>query len=66
MKIGFDNELYLKLQSDNILKRMEILYHEQGSISFSNEPGMGARIDIEVLYIPYKESEKSDEYFNRG
>ncbi len=23
MKIGFDNELYLKLQSDNILKRME-------------------------------------------
>lgn len=50
----------------NILKRMEILYHEQGSISFSNEPGMGARIDIEVLYIPYKESEKSDEYLNRG
>ncbi len=45
---------------------MEILYHEQGSISFSNEPGMGARIDIEVLYIPYKESEESDEYFNRG
>lgn len=23
MKIGFDNELYLKLQSENILKRME-------------------------------------------
>ena len=25
MKIGFDNELYLKLQSENILKRMEKL-----------------------------------------
>ena len=23
MKIGFDNDLYLKLQSENILKRME-------------------------------------------
>lgn len=37
----------------NVLKRMDILYYGQGSIVFSNEPQMGARIDIEVPYESY-------------
>ena len=40
MKIGFDNELYLKLQSENILKRMETfgkkLYIEFGGKLFDD------------------------------
>lgn len=38
----------------NVLKRMRILYHGLGSIHFSNEPRMGARIDVEIPYTKYK------------
>lgn len=37
----------------NVIKRMDILYHGQGNIHFSNEPRMGARIDIEIPYMEY-------------
>lgn len=37
----------------NVLKRMKILYHGQGRIHFSNEPRMGARIDIDIPYTAH-------------
>lgn len=35
----------------NVLKRMQLVYGTHATIKFSNEPDMGARIDI---WIPYK------------
>lgn len=49
----------------NVLKRMKILYHGQGKIHFSNEPRMGARIDIDIPYTEYR-SEETDTEANSG
>lgn len=45
----------------NVLKRMKILYHGQGKIHFSNEPRMGARIDIDIPYTEYLSEETNAE-----
>lgn len=37
----------------NVAKRLWILYKSSGKIDFRNEPGWGARIDIQLPYIPY-------------
>ncbi len=37
----------------NVAKRLRIVYDQEATISFSNEDGAGARIDIEIPYIPF-------------
>ncbi len=37
----------------NVSKRLRLVYGETAVIHFSNEQGMGARIDIEIPLIPY-------------
>ena len=49
----------------NVLKRMSLLYGETARIRFSNEPDWGARIDIDIPYVPYEKTEDSDEHSGR-
>lgn len=57
----FVNNLYINVvESDgnhlgipNVAKRIRIVYGNQGFISFSNELDAGARIDIDIPYIPH-------------
>lgn len=51
MPAGFQVGLY------NVFKRLKLLSQGQGSIRFSNEPRMGARIDIEIPYTEYEPDE---------
>ncbi|WFR57626.1 histidine kinase [Anaerocolumna sp. AGMB13025] len=39
----------------NVAKRLALVYGETAVIHFSNEPGSGARIDIEIPYIPFQQ-----------
>ncbi len=41
----------------NIVHRLELFYNETAEIKFSNEEGMGARVDIDIPYVPYKQPE---------
>lgn len=38
----------------NVLKRLALLYGETARARFSNESGWGARIDINIPYMPYE------------
>ena len=49
----------------NVLKRMSLFYGETARIRFSNEPDWGARIDIDIPYVPYEKTEDSDEHSGR-
>ena len=41
----------------NIVKRLKLAYGDsRSSITFSNEPGSGARVDVYIPFIPYQES----------
>ena len=58
-------ELHENLRKDgcgigiyNIVMRLRLIWGEEASIRFSNEPGSGARIDIDFPYIPYQEGEE--------
>lgn len=58
-------ELHENLRKDgcgvgiyNIVMRLRLIWGEEASIRFSNEPGSGARIDIDFPYIPYQEEEE--------
>ncbi|MGB4659347.1 MAG: histidine kinase [Mobilitalea sp.] len=37
----------------NVAKRLELVYGDTATIRFSNEPGSGARIDIEIPYATF-------------
>ncbi len=37
----------------NIAKRLKLIYNESATIQFANEPGSGARIDIDFPYMDY-------------
>jgi len=37
----------------NVAKRLELVHGEAATIHFSNEPGLGARIDIEIPYASF-------------
>ncbi len=39
----------------NVAKRLDLVYGEAAAIHFSNEPGLGARIDIDIPYVPYRQ-----------
>lgn len=39
---------------ENIIRRLRMEYIDNASISFSNEPDAGARIDIDIPYQPYQ------------
>lgn len=41
----------------NTAMRLKLIFGSSASIRFSNEPGMGARIDIDIPYIPYHQEE---------
>lgn len=41
----------------NVIRRITLYYGESATMTLSNEPGMGARIDMNIPYIPYKETE---------
>lgn len=41
----------------NTAMRLKLIFGNSASIRFSNEPGMGARIDIDIPYIPYHQEE---------
>lgn len=41
----------------NTAMRLKLIFGSSASICFSNEPGMGARIDIDIPYIPYQQEE---------
>jgi sensor histidine kinase YesM len=52
---------YPKLRKDghnigiyNTVMRLKLVLGETASISFSNEPGLGARVDIDFPYVAYK------------
>lgn len=52
---------YPKLRKDghnigiyNTVMRLKLVLSDSASISFSNEPGLGARIDIDFPYVAYK------------
>lgn len=37
----------------NIAKSLQLVYEDEARLIFSNEPGMGARIDIHIPYVVY-------------
>lgn len=45
----------------NVLKRLSLLYGESAQIRFSNEPGWGARIDIDLPYLHYGKDREPDQ-----
>lgn len=44
-----------KIGTYNLLKRLYLVYGEKAHVHFSNEPGWGARSEITIPYIPYRE-----------
>ncbi len=38
---------------NNIVRRLELFFGDSASIKFSNEPGWGAKIDIDIPYVAY-------------
>ena len=54
-----------KVGITNIVKRLRLYYDESATMKLSNEPGMGARIDIDIPYITYvASSPKTDNDVN--
>lgn len=45
----------------NIIRRLKLIFNESASISFSNESGSGARIDIDFPFIDYIPDHSSEE-----
>ncbi len=48
----------------NIVRRLELFFGDSASIRFSNEKDYGARIDIDIPYVPYDSFGKTDESRN--
>ena len=44
-----------KIGTYNLLKRLYLVYGEKAHAHFSNEPGWGARSEVTIPYIPYRE-----------
>ena len=44
-----------KIGTYNLLKRLDLVYGEKAHVHFSNEPGWGAKSEIDIPYIPYQE-----------
>ena len=38
----------------NVIRRLRLYYDETATMKLSNEPGMGARIDVDIPYIEYE------------
>lgn len=45
----------------NVWKRLQLIYGETATLKLSNEPGLGARIDMDFPYQRYKEQEQKGE-----
>jgi sensor histidine kinase YesM len=41
----------------NVAKRLQLVYGDTARLNISNEPEAGARIDIDIPYIPYSPNE---------
>ena len=41
----------------NVDRRLRLYYGDSAALTISNEPGLGARTDIDIPYVPYKDSE---------
>lgn len=46
-----------KIGTYNIVKRISLIYGEKAHVHFSNEPGWGAKTEIDIPYIPYTEKD---------
>lgn len=46
----------------NVVERLHLVYGEKALIHFSNEPDLGARIDIEIPHVPYHKEETPHKY----
>ena len=44
-----------KIGTYNLIKRLYLVYGEKAHVHFSNEPGWGAKSEIDIPYIPYQE-----------
>ena len=63
-----------KIGTYNLLKRLYLVYGEKAHVHFSNEPGWGAKSEITIPYIPYREDanppeskiEKSEPLFSHA
>ncbi len=42
----------------NVVHRLQLYYDETATMELSNEPGMGARIDVDIPYIEYQTPRK--------
>lgn len=50
-----------KIGTYNLLKRLYLVYGEKAHVYFSNEPGWGAKSEITIPYIPYREDDDPPE-----
>lgn len=50
-----------KIGTYNLLKRLYLVYGEKAHVHFSNEPGWGAKSEITIPYIPYREDDDPPE-----
>ncbi len=46
---------------NNVIHRLQLYYGETASMNLTNEPGMGARIDIDIPYVEFQESKNKKE-----
>lgn len=50
-----------KIGTYNLIKRLYLVYGEKASVHFSNEPGWGAKSEMDIPYIPYQEDSEPPE-----
>jgi len=49
----------------NNIQRLKLYFGETAEIKFSNEPGLGARVDIDIPLLPLSESERLNQETNK-
>ncbi len=49
----------------NNIQRLKLYFGETAEIEFSNEPGLGARVDIDIPLLPLSESERLNQETNK-